>query len=135
MSAMIQPASFRLKFKPALTAYGLAALEGECSAICAAPFGEQELTLNNAALEIGRLVAGGELDEEYTVSELIAAGNAMQSQPGKPPWTPGEVEYKVRHSFADGIRSPRAAPKADSVNDGWFDTGSQQMYYRRLCER
>ncbi|MCL2429406.1 MAG: bifunctional DNA primase/polymerase, partial [Alphaproteobacteria bacterium] len=53
------------------TPYGLKALDEECAAIAAAPFGQQETTLNNAALKIGGLAAGGELAPRYALAELI----------------------------------------------------------------
>jgi putative DNA primase/helicase len=90
--------------------YGLKALEEECIAVQRAPFGKQEITLNNAALKIGSLVAGKELAEGYALAELIAAGNAMPNESGRELWRPAEIEKKVRRAFADGARSPRSAP-------------------------
>ena len=90
--------------------YGLKALSEECTAIQHAPFGQQEMMLNNAALKIGSLVASGELLEGYALSELITAGNAMASENGRDPWRPAEIEKKVRHAFDDGKRTPRQVP-------------------------
>jgi hypothetical protein len=67
------------------TPYGLKALTEECISIHRAPFGQQEMTLNNAALKIGSLVAAGELLESYALSELIPAGNEMASESGREP--------------------------------------------------
>jgi putative DNA primase/helicase len=92
------------------TPYGLKALTEECIAIHRASFGQQEITLNNAALKIGSLAAAGELSERDALAELIAAGNAMPSESGREPWRASEIEKKVRRAFADGKRTPRQVP-------------------------
>lgn len=92
------------------TPYGQRALSDECDAILAASFGVQETTLNNAALKIGALVAGGELAHGYAREALVAAGMGMPSQGGKPSWSPVEIRNKVERGMADGARSPRNAP-------------------------
>jgi hypothetical protein len=56
------------------TPYGLAALQAECQNIRTAAEGAQEAALNEAALKIGALVAGGELTHTTARSQLIAAG-------------------------------------------------------------
>jgi hypothetical protein len=90
------------------TKYGLAALENESNAVRNASFGKQELTLNQAALKIGALIAGGQLVESVATSELIAAGNSLGTEPGKRPWTASEIEEKVKRGIADGKGTPRA---------------------------
>jgi hypothetical protein len=92
------------------TPYGLKALSEERAAIQQAQFGQQEMTLNNAALKIGSLVAAGEVLESYALSELIAAGNAMASERGREPWRAAEIEKKVKRAFDDGKRTPRQVP-------------------------
>jgi hypothetical protein len=90
--------------------YGLKALSEECIAIHTAPFGQQEITLNNAALKIGSLVAAGQLAESYALTELIAAGNAMPSESGREPWRVAEIAKKIKRALADGKRTPRKVP-------------------------
>jgi len=90
--------------------YALAALSEECDAILTAGFGSQEHTLNAAALKMGALAAGGEIDAAYARESLISAGNGMASQPGREPWTPQEVQAKVERAFRDGMARPRNAP-------------------------
>jgi hypothetical protein len=90
--------------------YGLKALSEERAAIQQGQFGQQEMTLNNAALKIGSLVAAGEVLESYALSELIAAGNAMASESGREPWRAAEIEKKVKRAFEDGKRTPRQVP-------------------------
>jgi KaiC/GvpD/RAD55 family RecA-like ATPase len=92
------------------TPYALAALDAECDAIRRAPFGQQEHTLNAAALKIGALAAGGEIDATYARDALIAAGLAMPSQPGREPWTHHEIRAKVERALRDGAARPRTAP-------------------------
>ena len=96
------------------TAYGLAALKDECEAIMSAPFGRQEKTMNEAALKIGALVAGGQLIEGSARAELLAAARSIASESGKRPWTDAEIDQKIRRGMADGKRNPRA-PK----DNGW----------------
>lgn len=92
------------------TAYGLKALDEECNAIGRAPFGRQEPTLNEAALKVGALIAGGELEEGPALAELLAAARSIASEPGREPWTPAEIEKKVRRAVSDGKARPRQAP-------------------------
>ena len=89
------------------TRYGLAALEEECRNVRMANFGQQELTLNNAALKIGALVAGGHIVKSVAQSELIAAGNSMSSEPGEPAWTSNQISEKVKRGLDDGASRPR----------------------------
>jgi hypothetical protein len=92
------------------TPYALAALDSECAAIRAAPWGQQEHTLNAAALKIGALAAGGEIDASYAREAIIAAALSMPSQPGREPWTEREIRSKVDRAFRDGATHPRGAP-------------------------
>ena len=91
--------------------YGLAALDAETQAILQAPFGQQETTLNAAALKIGALVAGGELLHGVARQALVAAGRAMANEGGREPWTAQDIEAKVARGMADGAGRPRQAPE------------------------
>ena len=111
------------------TSYGLAALEDECKAIMSAPFGRQEKTMNEAALKIGALVAGGQLIESKARAELLASARSIASEAGKRPWTDSEIENKIRRGMDDGKRNPRGpkdggartkprpAPQPTAAND------------------
>lgn len=90
--------------------YGLAALERECEAIRCARFGEQETTLGGAALKIGALVAGGELNEDIALGDLKAAGRQMPSEAGREPWVDANVAEHIRVAFKKGMGNPRKAP-------------------------
>lgn len=92
------------------TAYGMKALDDECAAVCNAPFGSQEHTLNASGLKLGALAAGGEIDPAYARSSLIRAALAMPSQGGREPWTPQDVTKKAERAFSDGMARPRQAP-------------------------
>lgn len=98
------------------TAYGLAALEKECAGIRDACEGEQESALNEAALKIGALVAGGELRRDIARAALIEAGLAMFSYNSRDPWERPAIERKIDRGMADGSRKPRSAPKQDGLS-------------------
>ncbi|RVU03814.1 hypothetical protein EOE18_14680 [Novosphingobium umbonatum] len=90
--------------------YGLAALRRESEAILRASNGEQECALNEAALKIGSLVAGGELSMTTAKAQLMAAGLSMPSYDPRNKWTAEAIAEKVERGLADGAGSPRAAP-------------------------
>lgn len=90
--------------------YGMNALDDECQAIMAAGFGSQEHTLNAAALKIGSLVAGGEIERGFALASLISAASGMPSQAGRPAWSSEEIRRKVERGMADGALTPRQAP-------------------------
>lgn len=96
------------------SAYGRKALEDECEAIRGAPRKAQEGTLNNAALKIGGLVAGGEIDHSEARQALIEAGCDMASHNPKDPWTQDQIVRKVERGLQDGARNPRSAPEQDN---------------------
>jgi putative DNA primase/helicase len=90
--------------------YGLAALERESDAIRRAYKGEQEKTLNTAALRIGALVAGNELSVSTARVNLIRAGMCMANYDGGNLWTLEAITAKVDRAMADGSAHPRSAP-------------------------
>lgn len=87
--------------------WALAALRSECDAVRRAPFGEQEFTLNKAALCIGRIVGGGSLTYDEAFSLLFQAGCAMASEEGREPWTALAIRRKLEHGLRDGMQRPR----------------------------
>lgn len=93
------------------TPYGQVALNDECNKVRSAPWGEQEQALNTAALKIGGLVAGGELEHRQALGSLLDAAKQMTSEPGKPAWRESELRKKIEDGFQDG--TPRAPSKAD----------------------
>lgn len=99
---------------PFCSMYGAQALRLECEAIRSAQDGKQEFTLNAAALKIGALVGGGELDPRTAHDELLSAAMQMEDfDPGKP-WTEDQLKAKIARGLDHGARNPRSAPIADT---------------------
>jgi len=91
-------------------AYGRAALQGEAEKVRQALPGQQEPTLNAAALKLGELVGAGALDHCEALAALVEAGGQMRNEEGRPPWTVEQVRKKVEHGLADGMKQPRQVP-------------------------
>lgn len=85
------------------TPYGLKGLENECNEVRQAIEGQRNHTLNKAALFIGQLVAGGELNQGTAESELTAAGIAAGL-------LAGEVARTIASGFKKGLTEPRSNP-------------------------
>jgi hypothetical protein len=85
--------------------YGKVSLELACQEIRNAPNGAQEITLNNAALRIGRLIRDRELPA-VVVDQVLAAGLAMPSYDARRPWLAREIEAKVARAIAHGRNAP-----------------------------
>lgn len=93
------------------TAYGLAALDGECQAIRTAMDGTKHDTLNRAAYAIGGLVAAGELDHGTAYAALSGALEAIRHQCR-------DFRAAVKtldQSFRDGIGAPRQPPEPSYI--------------------
>ncbi|WP_322754090.1 hypothetical protein [Frankia sp. Cas3] len=83
--------------------WALAALTGECADIAAmAPDSGRNHALNGAAYKIGRLVAGGLLDEQDVRQALTDAGVTA----GLPL---SEATRTVESGLSAGMRAPRTA--------------------------
>jgi len=88
--------------------YGARALADECSKITSAEDGTRNNTLNTAALKIGRLVAGGEIDRHVAEADLLGAAVSI----GLPE---NEARATIRSGMAAGLKSPRSrAPRPDA---------------------
>jgi hypothetical protein len=85
--------------------YGRATLELACQDIRNAPDGAQEITLNSAALRIGRMIRNRELPNS-AIEAVLAAGLAMPSYDPRRPWSAREVEHKVLRAIEHGRRAP-----------------------------
>jgi hypothetical protein len=83
--------------------YGLAALARELSDVRAAPIGERNTRLNQAAFSLGMLAAGGELDQGLVEDELLAA--AADVGLGE-----GEAKASIHSGLTAGGREPRRRP-------------------------
>ncbi len=100
------------------TSYGRAALERESEAIRCAVNGEQEKTLNAAALKVGALVAGKELARDFARRELVRAGLCMANHDAGNLWTLNAITAKVDRALEDGAACPRSAPEMQGVRHG-----------------
>ena len=86
--------------------YALDVLAQQTSFVRAAPDGEQEKTLNNAAYRMGHLVGAGAISVEDARQGLEAAGADMVAHDARRPWQPGYIRYKVIRGIHQGVRDP-----------------------------
>jgi hypothetical protein len=86
--------------------YSMAALNDACECIRNAPHGCQESVLNAEAYGIGRLIAGGLMNEEIAFGALVDAGQDMQNYNPRRPWTLNLVQRKVRRAFMQAENNP-----------------------------
>lgn len=91
------------KLTTSASAYGRAALEGECAKVAAAAVGTRNKTLNDAAFAVGQLVAGGKLSEGEARADLERAAAACGLEPR-------ETEATIRSGLTAGKLEPRRAP-------------------------
>lgn len=91
--------------------YALAALEGECAAICKASHGAQESTLNAAALKMGHYVGGGVLALQTARNRLLSAALSMPSHDPRNPWTAEGLSAKIDRALRDGMADPKKVPE------------------------
>jgi hypothetical protein len=83
-----------------LTAYTLAALEGELGRVATAPVGTRNDTLNSASFSVGQLVGGGLVDRA-TVDTALMDAAARCGLPGR------EAAATIRSGLDAGEREPR----------------------------
>jgi hypothetical protein len=99
------PPSVKVELPGATTPYGRAALEGEVAELRRAPVGTRNHTLNRCAFRLGRLVAGGELNQNEVAAVLRSEGIGRGL-------TPREIERTIASGLAAGLRHPRSRPRA-----------------------
>lgn len=86
--------------------YGQAALSAEYERVATAADGTRNNTLNTAAFTIGQLVAGGEIDHDYALAQLLeAAVNSGLSD--------DEAERTADSGMAAGMEKPRSSKLSD----------------------
>ena len=83
-----------------ITTYGQSALTQEMTNMMAAPEGTRNQTLNNAALKLGSLVAGGQLDENTVKNALMSCAMTIGLQKN-------EASKTIHSGFQKGIQTPR----------------------------
>ena len=86
------------------SAYGVKALEQECAGVASEPEGDRNNRLNVAAIKLGSLAAGGELDGESAQRDLL---NAALSA-GLPKH---EAVATIASGWNAGRETPRRAPE------------------------
>lgn len=88
------------------SAYGRAALRGECAAVAHAPEGTANKTLYRAALKLGSLVAAGKIGQSEVEIELEAAASALSARDGL---------EATRRTIASGLRTGLGNPRPEKV--------------------
>lgn len=87
------------------SAYGLAALRGECDRIRSAQASQHNDVLSRAAFTVGRKVGAGLIDPATARADLIAAGETLIGDKHWPP-NPREVARVVDTALAKGSTNP-----------------------------
>ena len=86
------------------SAYGQAALRNTVDRLAAATEGTRNASLNNAAIGLGHLVAGGELPKEDVIAALFATAVSIGL-------SEVETEKTIISGLTAGMAEPRTAPK------------------------
>jgi hypothetical protein len=81
--------------------YGLGGLQRELDDLAATEEGGRNLALNKAAFSVGQLVAGGCLNYEYAVGELMRV--ALETR-----LPVAEIEGTIRSGMSAGAKNPRS---------------------------
>jgi KaiC/GvpD/RAD55 family RecA-like ATPase len=98
-----------------VTAYGKAALEGECANIRAVPIGAgRNDQLNRSAVKMGGLIAAGAIDE-HTVIEHLGAADGGLDYPA--------TRKTIMSGLAFGTQQARAIPDNRSASSSVIDSG------------
>ncbi|MEV0089120.1 bifunctional DNA primase/polymerase [Saccharopolyspora sp. NPDC050642] len=89
------------------SAYVAAALRAEAAHVAAARSGRQNKTLFTAALALGRLVAGGEVDETTVRQVLHQAMSRLPATRPNDPWTPQQIDNTIDSALRLAASRPR----------------------------
>jgi hypothetical protein len=89
-------------------AYGQAALARELETLARTPKGGRNGQLNVSALKLGRLVAGGVLDQATVIGALTETALSMTDAS----FTPREIELTINSGLQAGMKQPRGLPDA-----------------------
>lgn len=109
----VRPAN-RVRVGGQASPYGEAALDRAVGTIVAAQVGSRDSTLYRSACSIGRLVAGGEIDEAYARDALEGAGRMHVPAAMKE----AQLVRQVERALAFGARNPKSAPERDAGYGG-----------------
>ncbi|MEB3368059.1 bifunctional DNA primase/polymerase [Saccharopolyspora mangrovi] len=94
---------------PAMRAsrYVAAAVRNECERLAATGTGAQNQALFTAALALGRLVAGGAVDEATVREALHHAMSRLPLTRPNEPWTPAQIDATITSGFRYAATNPR----------------------------
>lgn len=110
----------RLKYKNK-SAYGAKALAGEIVNLSNAGEGGRNNALNLAAMRMGQLIAGGEIDEGHVLNSLLVAACTIGLKET-------EARKTIQSGFQAGFREPRKAPELpERDDDSYYDCGSDDL--------
>lgn len=90
-----------------LSRYGAAALRNECGHLAAARPGRQNQTLYEAAFALGRLVAGGVLDDATVRAALHRAMSRLALSRPNEPWTAQQINDTIDSALWGSSSKPR----------------------------
>lgn len=87
--------------------YVSAALRSECDRLVATGTGPQNKALFTAALALGRLVAGGAVDDATVRSALHTTMSRLPLTRPNEPWTPTQIDATITSAFRLAAQRPR----------------------------
>lgn len=87
--------------------YVAAAVRNECDRLAATGTGAQNQALFTAALALGRLVAGGAVEETVVREALHHAMSRLPLTRPNEPWTPAQIDATIASGFRCAARNPR----------------------------
>lgn len=88
--------------------YVSAAIRSACDRLAATGTDPQNQALHSAALQLGRLVAGGAADEHIVRAELHAAMSELPQTKPEEPWTPAQIDATITSAFRWAAQHPRS---------------------------
>ncbi|MBE9375575.1 bifunctional DNA primase/polymerase [Saccharopolyspora sp. HNM0983] len=88
--------------------YVAAALAAEVDRVAAAPSGRQNHTLYEAALALGRFVAGGAVDDATVRTALHRAVSRLPLTRPNEPWSPHQIDATINSGFRTATHRPRS---------------------------
>ncbi len=104
--------------KPSHKSYGETALRCECAKVNSAPEGTRNNQLNESALKVARLVAGGHLDESDARGALLEAALAAGLDER-------ESAATIESGFREGLKHPRTPAPRGTATQSTADEGNE----------
>jgi len=107
--------------KPSHKSYGETALRCECAKVNSAPEGTRNNQLNESALKVARLVAGGHLDESDARGALLEAALAAGLDER-------ESAATIVSGFREGLKHPRTPAPRGTATQSTADEGNEELH-------